>query len=56
MSELVLLESSENNLDTSSSDDQLNLIKRQASNKNFKKLIRSKDKIDKRLLDQYLIQ
>ena len=33
----------------------MNLIKKEASNYNFKKLIMSNDKIDKRLLDQYLI-
>ena len=54
MSELVLRESS--NLDDSSSDDELNLIKKEASNYNFKKMIKSEDKADKRLLDQYLIK
>ena len=54
MSELVLRESS--NLDDSSSDDELNLIKKEASNYNFKKMIKSEDKVDKRLLDQYLIK
>ena len=37
MSELVLQESSESK--SSSSDDELNLIKKEASNYNFKKLI-----------------
>ena len=55
MSELVLPESSSNN-DASSSDDELNLIKKEASNYNFKKLLKSKDKIDIRLINQYLIQ
>ena len=50
MSELVLKESS-SALGTSSSDDELNLIKREASNYNFKKLIKSSDKVDKRLMD-----
>ena len=54
MSELVLQESSD--LNDSSSDDELNLIKKEASNYTFKKMIKSKDKVDKRLLDQYLIQ
>ena len=55
MSELVLQESSA--LDaSSSSDDELNLIKREASNYNFTKMIKSSDRVDKRLLDQYLIQ
>ena len=54
MSELVLQESSD--LNDSSSDDELNLIKKVASNYNLKKMIKSSDKVDKRLLDQYLIQ
>ena len=49
MSELVLQESSD--IKSSSSDDELNLIKKEASNYNFKKLFKSTDKIDKRLLD-----
>ena len=53
MSELVLQESSD--LNDSSSDDELNLIKKEASNYNFKKMITSENKVDKRLLDQYLI-
>ena len=54
MSELVLKESSDEN--NSSSDDELNRKIKEASNYNFTKLIKSKDKVDKRLLDQYLIQ
>ena len=51
MSELVLNESSEVN-DESSSDDQLNLITKEASNNyNLKKLIKSSDKVDKNLID-----
>ena len=53
MSELVLRESSDP--DDSSSDDELNLIKKEASNYSFTRMIKSKDKVDKRLLDQYLI-
>ena len=53
MSELVLKESSDPN--DSSSDDELNLIKKEASNYSFTRMIKSKDKVDKRLLDQYLI-
>ena len=56
MSELVLKDSSSALECSSSSDDELNLIKREASNYNFKKLIRSTDKVDRRLLDQYFIQ
>ena len=55
MSELVLQESSDP--DNSSSDDELNLIKKEASNNyNFTKMIKSKDKVDKRLLDHFLIK
>ena len=54
MSELVLKESSD--VDNSSSDDELNRKIKEASNYNFVRLIKSKDKVDKRLLDQYLIQ
>ena len=54
MSELVLQESSD--LKNSSSDDELNLIKKESSNYTFKKLIKSKDKVDERLVEQYLIQ
>ena len=49
MSELVLQESS--NSKDSSSDDELNLIKKEASNYTFKKLIKSKDKVDERIID-----
>ena len=57
MSELVLNESSNsNNNVSSSSDDELNLIKKSASDKNLKRMIKSKDKVDNRLLNQYLIQ
>ena len=55
MSELVLPESSSDQ-NESSSDDELNLIKKEASNYNFKKVLKSKEKVDKRLIDQYLIQ
>ena len=55
MSELVLPESSSDQ-NLSSSDDELNLIKKEASNYNFKKVLKSKDKVDNRLIDQYLIQ
>ena len=54
MSELVLKESSDP--DNSSSDDELNLIKKEASNYSFAKMIKSKDKVDKRLLDHFLIK
>ena len=54
MSQLVIHESTET--DNSSSDDELNLVRRQASDYNYKRLIKSSDKVDKRLLDQYLIQ
>ena len=54
MSQLVIHESSDTV--SSSSDDELNRINRQASNQNYRKLIKSSDKIDKRLLDQYLIK
>ena len=39
MSELVIHESTEN-VKSSSSDDELNLIKKEASNRNFKKMIK----------------
>ena len=55
MSELVLNESS-NSKATSSSDDELNLIKKSSSDKNLKQMIKSSDKVDNRLLNQYLIQ
>ena len=57
MSELVLDESSDSyNNASSSSDDELNLIKKKAaSDKNIKRMIKSNDKVDKRLLNQYLI-
>ena len=55
MSELVLHESS-GFTNESSSDDQLNLITKEASNNyNFKKMIKSSEKVDKSLIDQYLI-
>ena len=55
MSELVLHESS-GVTNESSSDDELNLITKEASNNyNFKKMIKSSDKVDKNLIDQYLI-
>ena len=54
MSELVLQESSD--LNSTSSDDELNLIKKESANYTFKKLIKSRDKVDERLVEQYLIQ
>ena len=54
MSELVLHESS--NPNDSSSDDELNLIKKEASYYSFTKMIKSKDKVDRRLLDHFLIK
>ena len=54
MSSLVLQESSDPG--QSSSDDELNLINKESSNYNFKKMIKSADKVDKRLFEQYLIQ
>ena len=54
MSQLVIHQSSDSA--SSSSDDELNLIKRQASDYNYRRMIKSSDKVDKRLLDQYLIQ
>ena len=54
MSELVLKDSSD--VDNSSSDDELNRKLKEASNYNFTKLIKSRDKVDKRLLDQFVIQ
>ena len=53
MSELVLKESS--NSDSSSSDDELNLNRKKASNYNFAKMIKGKEKVDKRLIDQFFI-
>ena len=49
MSELALHESSDS--ENSSSDDELNLIKKEAQNYNFKKLIKSKEKVDQRIID-----
>ena len=49
MSELVLQESSDSG--DSSSDDELNLIKKEASDINFTRLVRSKDNVDKSLLN-----
>ena len=47
MSELVLDETSDSkDKFSSSSDDELNLIKKQASNKNIRKMIKSNDKVD----------
>ena len=54
MSELVLDESSNSN--DSSSDDELNMIKKNASDKNLKRMIKSSDIVDKRILNQCLIQ
>ena len=51
MSELVLQETSSSDHDNTSSDDELNLIKKEASNYNFKKLIKSTEIIDKRILN-----
>ena len=53
MSELVLQSSAPSD---SSSDDELNLIKKESMNYNFTKLIKSKNKVDKSLLNQYLIK
>ena len=53
MSQLVIHESSDSG---SSSDDELNLVNRNASDFNYRRMIKSSDKIDKGLLDQYLIQ
>ena len=49
MSSLVLQESSDPG--QSSSDDELNLINKESSNYNFKKMIKSADKVDKRLFE-----
>ena len=54
MSELVL--SSESDQIAGSSDDELNLITQQAFNTSIKKLIKSEDKIDKRIVNQYMIR
>ena len=52
MSELVLRESSDNEIsNVTSSDDELNLIKRESSNYHFKKIIKSTENVDKRLID-----
>ena len=54
MSELVL--SSESDRICSSSDDELNLLTQQAFNTSVKKLLKSVDEIDKRIVNQYLIR
>ena len=54
MSELVLKESSD--LENSSSDDELNLIRKGVSVYNFKKMIKGNNKVDKRLLELYFIE
>ena len=54
MSELVL--SSESDQIAGSSDDELNLLTQQAFNTSIKKLIKSEDKIDKRIVDQYMVR
>ena len=54
MSELVL--SSNSDQICGSSDDELNLITQQAFNTPIKKLIKSVDKTDKRIVDQYMIR
>ena len=54
MSELVL--SSTSDRICGSSDDELNLITQQAFNTSIKKLIKSTDKTDKRIVDQYMIR
>ena len=51
-----MLQESSNLDETTSSDDELNLIKKEASNYNFKKMIKSADVVDRRLLDQYYIK
>ena len=57
MSELVLRESSDEFDSKDSSDDELNQIRKDGkSSWNFKKTIKSADRIDKRLIDQYVIQ
>ena len=54
MSELVL--SSTSDRICGSSDDELNLITQQAFNTSIKKLIKSTDETDKRIVDQYMIR
>ena len=54
MSELVL--SSASDRICGSSDDELNLITQQAFNTSIKKLIKSTDKTDKRIVDQYMVR
>ena len=57
MSELVFRESSEEFDSGNSSDDELNLVRKDGqSNQNFKKTIKSTERVDKRLIDQYMIQ
>ena len=55
MSELVLSSDSDDRI-ASSSDDELNLITQQAFNTSVKKLIKSVDRTDKRIVDQYFIR
>ena len=54
MSELVL--SSNSDQIAGSSDDELNLITQQAFNTSIKKIIKSTNKIDKRIVDQYMVR
>lgn len=56
MSELVLQDSTDLCQSQTSSDDELNLIAREASNGNFKKMMHSNNKVDKQLFNQLLIQ
>ena len=54
MSELVL--SSDSDKIAGSSDDELNLITQQAFNTSIKKIIKSVNKTDKRIVDQYMVR
>ena len=51
MSELVLQESSAFDDAVSSSDDELNRINKEVAQRSFKKLIKSKNNLNQRLLD-----
>ena len=54
MSEIIL--SSDSDYIAGSSDDELNLLTQQAFNTSVKKMIKSKDKTDRRIVDQYLVR
>lgn len=54
MSEIIL--STDSDYIARSSDDELNLLTQQAFNTSIKKIIKSKDKTDKRIVNQYLIR